>query len=93
MNYKDKSRDELITAIKEIEQKHTALIESCKVKADAHKKVLNQLKTSEDRYRRLFETTKDGILILDAETGMINDVNPFLIELLGYSKEIGRAHV
>jgi PAS domain S-box-containing protein len=42
---------------------------------------------SETRYRRLFETAKDGILILDAETGMIKDVNPFLIEMLGYSKE------
>ena len=37
------------------------------------------------RYRRLFETSKDGILILDAETGMIVDVNPFLSELLGYA--------
>ena len=41
---------------------------------------------SELRYRRLFESAKDGILILDAETGMIVDVNPFLINLLGYSK-------
>ncbi|MEI7727719.1 MAG: PAS domain-containing protein, partial [Bacteroidota bacterium] len=47
----------------------------------------NALAASETRYRRLFETAKDGILILDAETGMIVDVNPFLIELLGYSKE------
>jgi len=45
------------------------------------------LNASEIRYRRLFETAKDGILILDAETGMIVDVNPFLIDLLGYSKE------
>ena len=43
--------------------------------------------SKETRYRRLFETAKDGILILDAETGKITDVNPFLIELLGYSKE------
>jgi PAS domain S-box-containing protein len=42
---------------------------------------------SEIRYRRLFETAKDGILILDAETGKIVDVNPFLIELLNYPKE------
>ncbi len=42
---------------------------------------------SEIRYRRLFESAKDGILILDAITGMIIDVNPFLIKLLGYSKE------
>jgi two-component system CheB/CheR fusion protein len=42
---------------------------------------------SEIRYRRLFETAKDGIIILDAETGMIVDVNPYLIDLLGYSRE------
>ncbi len=42
---------------------------------------------SELRYRRLFESAKDGILILDAVSGQIVDVNPFLIEMLGYSKE------
>ena len=45
-----------------------------------------KLADSEIRYRRLFESAKDGIIILDAETGKIVDVNPFLIELLGYSK-------
>ena len=45
------------------------------------------LKDSELRYRRLFETAQDGILILDADTGAITDVNPFLIDLLGYSRE------
>src|SRR3972149_1707108 len=45
------------------------------------------LKDSELRYRRLFEAAQDGILILDAETGMITDVNPFLIKMLGYSRE------
>jgi len=45
------------------------------------------LSASEIRYRRLFETAKDGILILNAETGMVVDVNPFLIELLGFSHE------
>jgi len=52
------------------------------------KKVEERLIASETRYRRLFETAKDGILILDAETGMIVDVNPFLIELLGYSHDM-----
>ncbi len=42
--------------------------------------------TSELRYRRLFEAAQGGILILDAETGMITDVNPFLINMLGYSR-------
>ncbi len=45
------------------------------------------LRNSETRYRRLFEAARDGILILDAETGMITDVNPFLIEMLGYTHE------
>ena len=45
------------------------------------------LQTSELRYRRLFEAAQDGILLLDAETGMITDVNPFLVNLLGYSGE------
>ncbi|MBN2006964.1 MAG: PAS domain S-box protein [Anaerolineae bacterium] len=51
------------------------------------------LETSEIRYRRLFEAAQDGILILDAETGKITDVNPFLIKLLGYSYEnlLGKA--
>jgi len=45
------------------------------------------LQESEVRYRRLFETAQDGILILDADTGQITDVNPFLIKMLGYSHE------
>lgn len=45
------------------------------------------LKASEMRYRRLFETAQDGILILNAGTGQIDDVNPFLTDLLGYTRE------
>ena len=48
---------------------------------------MKKLKDSELRYRRLFEAAQDGILILDAETGMIEDVNPYLIKMLGYSRE------
>lgn len=44
-----------------------------------------ELRASELRYRRLFEAARDGILILDADTGRINDVNPYLVELLGFS--------
>ena len=45
------------------------------------------LEVSELRYRRLFETAHDGILILDANTGEIIDVNPFLLDLLEYPFE------
>ena len=51
------------------------------------KKMEAALQVSETRYRRLFETAQDGILILDADTGEIFDINPFLIEMLGYPHE------
>jgi PAS domain S-box-containing protein len=41
------------------------------------------LRLSEMRYRRLFQSAKDGILILDASTGKIIDSNAFMSGLLG----------
>ena len=43
------------------------------------------LERSEQRYRRLFEAAKDGILILDSASGRIVDANPYISELLGYT--------
>jgi two-component system cell cycle sensor histidine kinase/response regulator CckA len=43
------------------------------------------IRASELGYRRLFEAAKEGILILEADTGRISDVNPFLMEMLGFS--------
>jgi len=48
---------------------------------------LHVLHASESRYRRLFETAQDGILLLNAETAQIEDVNPFLIKMLHYTHE------
>ena len=42
-----------------------------------------KIKLSETRYRRLFESAKDGILILHKETGEIIDANPFIEYLPG----------
>ena len=53
----------------------------------AHARDAMSLQESEARYRRLFETAQDGILIVDADTGRITDVNPFLEYLLGHSRE------
>ena len=55
--------------------------------------VEDALKDSELRYRRLFETAQDGILIIDADTGRIVDANPYLSDLLCYSPDefIGKA--
>ena len=49
------------------------------------KQIEEMLLLSEMRYRTLFESAKDGILILNAASGKIIDVNPFMMELLGYS--------
>ena len=43
------------------------------------------MQNSELRFRRLFETSQDGILILNSETGQIDEVNRFLISMLGYT--------
>ncbi len=58
-----------------------------KVSEVERKQLEDLINAFELRYRRLFEAAREGILILDAETGQIVDVNPFLIEMLGYSKE------
>jgi len=47
----------------------------------------NNMNASEARYRRLFEASRDGILILEAETGRIVDVNPYFLKLTGYKSE------
>ncbi len=74
-----------------VEQNRTISIESLsdmKLENVKHDSSVSQsIIESEIRYRRLFEAAQDGILILDAETGMIEDVNPFLIDMLGYSRE------
>lgn len=51
------------------------------------KRAEDALNISETRYRSLFETARDGILILDADSEQIVDVNPFLVEMLGYLRE------
>ena len=43
------------------------------------------LRDSEIRYRRLFEAAQDGILLINAKSGQIEDVNPYLTTMLGYS--------
>ena len=64
-----------------------ALVEWVGVHTDITKQrqAQTRIEASEVRYRRLFESAKDGILILDAQTATITDANPFIVEMLGYS--------
>lgn len=54
---------------------------------EQRKRFEKELELSEVRFRRLFETAQDGILILDFETGQIMEVNPFLMNLLHYTRD------
>src|SRR3989344_5314712 len=77
----------LIAAEKEeVRQKLAVTAEELRVNAEEQAKSEAKSKESEIRYRRLFETAHDGILILNSATSQITDVNPFLEKLLWYSK-------
>ncbi len=76
------TRELAVDELAEMRQRIAELEES----ESRRKQAEEELRVSEIRYRRLFETAKDGILILDARTGKIADVNPFLLDMLGYSR-------
>jgi diguanylate cyclase (GGDEF)-like protein/PAS domain S-box-containing protein len=44
-------------------------------------------RAGEKRFRDIFESATEGILIQDAATSVIDDVNPRLCEMFGYSRE------
>jgi len=79
----DKTKEQLITELAALHQRCDGL----EAEAIKRNKAEEALKVSETRYRRLFETAQDGILLIDADTGQILDVNPFLLNMLGYSHE------
>lgn len=94
MHDEHKTKPQLLNALAALRQRVAELetLETAHLPAAADQRaaVIEQvraetLQASEMRYRRLFEAAQDGILILDADTGQITDVNPFLTDLLGYA--------
>jgi PAS domain S-box-containing protein len=81
MKYRDKTKEQRINELAELRQP----IKELQARETGRRQAEEALKTSETRYRRLFETAQDGILLLDADTGQMLDVNPFLIKMLEYS--------
>jgi len=90
MRDEDKTKAQLINENELVELRQR--IAELEASETERKRVEEALQASETRYRRLFESAKDGILILDADTGQITAVNPFLTEMLGYPQEelVGR---
>jgi len=73
------------TSIAELRDARGAPAGYVRVFRDITKRIQSEaaLRTSEIRYRRLFESAKDGILILDGQTGQITDANPYILDVLG----------
>jgi len=78
------SKVELLEALKRVTNE---MIESIDRESTKRKQMEEELAESEERYRRLFETSKDGLLLLDKKTRNVINVNPAIVELLGYSGE------
>jgi PAS domain S-box-containing protein len=53
----------------------------------ARKKAEISLRESEEKYRKLFEMESDALVLMDAETGNVLDVNIAFVKLFGYTKE------
>ncbi|TXD47634.1 PAS domain-containing sensor histidine kinase [Polaribacter sp. IC073] len=67
--------------IQELETRNSKLIKQNK----KLKLALEKRQSAATRSHQIFESSKEGILILDAITGQITDANPFLIDLIGFN--------
>jgi PAS domain S-box-containing protein len=48
---------------------------------------VEQLREREEHYRRIFESTSDGLIINDPATGRVVEANPAVCRMHGYSRE------
>jgi two-component system CheB/CheR fusion protein len=85
-NFERVGRRTILLNARRIEQGEAGLI------LLAFEDITERKRAAEARYRRLFEAAKDGILLVDAQTGEVTDANPFLEALFGYRREelVGR---
>ena len=77
------SPEERLRAITLLQQKAASLQAEIAERQAAEER----LRSSENRYRRLFEASTDGILMVDPQSGLITDANPSLLHLLGATRE------
>ncbi len=73
------------------------LVNAQRIRADgsillAFDDITERKREAEARYRRLFESARDGIMIVDEAEGRILDVNPYAEQLFGYNRQelVGR---
>lgn len=73
------SAEDRLRAITALQQKARSL----EAEIALRKVVEERLRVSENRYRQIFETSTDGILVVDPITGTVSDANPVMTALLG----------
>ncbi len=86
---KDGRRLDMSVTISPVRHAGGKIIGASKVARDIteQKQAAAKVRVSEVRFRRLFETAQDGVLLLDPVTCKITDANPFMTKLLGYPRD------
>ncbi len=77
------NQDDRLRAITELQQKARSLAAQVAERNDAK----DRLRASEVSYRRLFEASSDGVLIVESDNHNITDANASIIELTGLTRE------
>ena len=75
---------ELLASQAAISIENARLYADLKDENTERRRIERELQLSETHYRRLFETAKDGILLLHAKSGVVTDVNSHLLDMIGY---------
>ncbi|MFW6142654.1 MAG: PAS domain-containing protein, partial [Desulfovermiculus sp.] len=82
-----KTKKRLLRELKEIRSQNSALERSISGNITERKRLEDLIIDSEERYRRLFETADDGIVLLEKDQGNITHANPSFEKMLGYNKK------
>ena len=80
-------RDRLEELVEERTDELRASYDQLKRKIVEQKKAEEQLLESEEKYRLLFSTVSDAILVIDAETKQILDINNAAQRIYGYTRD------
>jgi PAS domain S-box-containing protein len=86
MNFQDKTREELIIELNELQQKYDSCIESKDRNASENKQSLQDVYHNEHFYSQLFDLVNEGLLLLTPE-GKIADINQSFARMHGYTVE------
>ena len=82
MDNTEKTREQLIAEVKTLRRRAADLERAAD---DARRAVTPN--ESDQRYRRLFDAAREGIVLVEAETGHIIDLNPSFLAMAGYTRD------